>query len=78
MKTDAFNRHLRSGCVSVVEIGKGSGSGGVLGDLDSGIDMSGITMSSLVGWRLSEEQKQPSIPNRRQTGGGGGADIWSG
>ena len=78
--TDALNRHLRSGCVRFVEIGKGSGSGGVR-DLDSGIDMSGITsMSSVVGWRLSEEQKQPSIPNRRQTGGGGGGggDIWSG
>ena len=28
--------------------------------------------------RRPEEQKQPMIPKRRQTGGAGGADIWSG
>ena len=75
---DALNRHLSNEtgveCARVAERGKGSG-GGVLGDLDSGFDMSGITLTG--GVELAEEQKQPRILKRRQTGGGGGADIWS-
>ena len=93
---DALNRHLKSEtgveCARVVERGKGSGPGGgdVLGELDSGFDMSGVMMSSVTGGgggggggmvvELGDELKQPGIPKRRQMGGGGGggADIWSG
>ena len=88
-RMDALNRHLRSEtgveCARVVERGKGSGGGGggVIGNLESGYDMNGITMSMAGMVELgmeSEEQKRP-IPKRRQTGGGGGgggADMWSG
>ena len=88
-RMDALNRHLKSEtgveCARIVERGKGSG-GGVLGELDSGFDMSGIMMSSVTGGgggmvvELGDELKQPGIPKRRQMGGGGGggADIWSG
>ena len=54
-RMDALNRHLRSESgveyARVVERGKGSGGGpgGVLGNLESGFDMSGITMSSVTG-----------------------------
>ena len=78
VRMDALNRHLSNEtgveCARVAERGKGSG-GGVLGDSDSGFDMSGITLTG--GVELAEEQKQPRILKRRQTGGGGGADIWS-
>ena len=90
---DALNRHLKSEtgkeCASVVERGTGSG-GGVLGELDSGVDMSGVMMSSVtgdgggtvVGWLLSWEMNRNSLVYRREDrwwwGGGGGADIWSG
>ena len=59
----------------------------MLGELDSGFDMSGVMMSSVGGGggggmvvELGDELKQPGIPKRRQMGGGGGggADIWSG
>jgi len=48
--------------------------------VESGFDMSEITLSMTGGGSMgveSEEQKRP-IPKRRQTGGdgGGGADIW--
>ena len=83
-RMDALNRHLRSEtgveCARIVERGKGSG-----GSMESGYDMSGITMTMTGGMvdlgMESEDQKRP-IPKRRQTGGGGGggggADIWSG
>ena len=51
---DVLNRHLKSEtgveCARVVERGKGSGPGGgdVLGELDSGFDMSGVMMSSVT------------------------------
>ena len=87
-RMDALNRHLRSEtgveCARIVERGKGSSGGGGGGNMESGYDMSGITMSMTggmvdLGGVESEEQKLP-IPKRRQTGGGGGggADIWSG
>ena len=76
-RMDALNRHLESEtgveCAMVVERGKGSGGRGGLplwGHLESGFDMSGITMSSVTGGGGSgKEQKQPSIPKKRQTGG---------
>ena len=60
----------------------------MLGKLDSGVDMSGVMMSSVGGGggggggmvvELGDELKQPGIPKRRQMGGGGsgGVDIWS-
>ena len=63
--------------------------GDVLGELDSGFDMSGVMMSSVTAGggggggmvvELGEEQKRLSIPKRRQIGGGGGGgvDIWFG
>ena len=74
-RMDALNRHLRSEtgveCARIVERGKGSD--GVMGDMESGYDMSVVELGM-----ESEEQKRP-IPKRRQTGGGGGgADVWSG
>ena len=78
-RMDALNRHLRSEtgveCARIVEKGKGPG-----GVMESGYDMSGVTMSMTGGMvdlgMESEDQKRP-IPKRRQTGGGGGgADIW--
>ena len=86
---DALNRHLKCGmgveCASVVGRRMGCGrGGGMLGNLNSGIDLSGITMRSVGGSggmvvELGEEQKQSSLPKRRQIGGGGGGtDIWSG
>ena len=85
---DALNRHLKCGmgveCASVVGRRMGCGrGGGMLGNLNSGFDLSGITMRSVGGSgmvvELGEEQKQSSLPKRRQIGGGGGGtDIWSG
>jgi len=81
-RMDALNRHLRSEtgveCARIVERGKESG-GGVMGDMESGFDMSGITMTGVVELGMeSEEQKHP-IPKKRQTGWKGDeADNWSG
>jgi len=82
---DALNRHLRSEtgveCARIVERVK---SGGDASDVESGYDMSGITMSSVTGGmvELSSSSMEPEEqkPKRRQTGsgGGGGTDIWSG
>jgi hypothetical protein len=80
-RMDALNRHLKSEtgveCAGIVEREKGFG-GGVMGDMESEYDMSGITMSMTRGMvelgMDSEEQKRP-IPKRRQTvWKGGGAD----
>ena len=91
-RMDALNMHLASEtgveCAMVIKRGKGSGGRGgwpLRGGLESGFDMSGITMSSVTGEGGSgmvsdfgEEQK-PSIPKKRQTGGGGVlADLWGG
>jgi hypothetical protein len=82
-RMDALNRHLRSEtgveCARIVERGKGSG-----GSMESGYDMSGITMSmtgDMVELSMEPEDQKRPIPKRRQNGGGGGgggADIWSG
>ena len=75
-RMDALNRHLRSEtgveCARFVERGKGSGDD-VMGDMESGDDMRGMSMMrGMVELDIeSEEQKHPILKKRQ-------ADSWSG